>query len=432
MLAGILAMLFLTFGFGANIVRAADSGIYGGGAFYQSSVSNMTAACAGYSEVVVWNIAVASNGDLNFNYEFPLCSGGSYIGNAMHSDFPGNLAALKQQTTVKRISFSIGSSNVGVFQNIQSLVNSQGTGPGSLLYQNFLALKNAIPAVDAIDFDDENCYDTNSMTQFAVMLGNLGFKVSLCPYTNSGFWTNVASQINSQRQGTVDRIHLQCYAGGGGNSPNWNFGIIPFYPGLWDSNYSPSGVQAQMANWKSQYHIAGGFMWLYEDMGSWNGHVFTATGVSAQYAAAINNAIGAISGTHLIVSNQSGLAIDSGGYALGGGAMEWAVNNVNDGQQQKWIFRQNPDTSWYILNQASGYVLEDPGFNLNNGAHMDQWTFNGGANQRWWVDQQSDGSYKIWNQYSSGALDNSTSSQNGYPIIQWTWNGQIQQRWSIR
>ena len=98
----------------------------------------------------------------------------------------------------------------------------------------------------AIDFDDENCYDQSSMVKFAVMLGTLGYKVSLCPYTNSSFWTGVASQANTQRPGTVDRVHLQCYAGGGGNSPNsaWNFGTVPVHPGLWDSSDTPSSTAA--------------------------------------------------------------------------------------------------------------------------------------------------------------------------------------------
>ena len=280
-----LAATLLAFGAALPSVPAADSGIYGGGPFYKNAAANIVEVKnSGFTEAIVWNIAVSTSGDLNFNYEFLLCSGGSYVGNSTHSDFPANMAALKQGT-VNRVTFSVGSSNTGVFQAIQSLVNSQGTGPASILYKDFQALKAAVPSVDAIDFDDENCYDQSSMVKFAVMLGNLGYKVSLCPYANSSFWTSVASQVNGQRPGTIDRVHLQCYAGGGGNSPNstWNFGSVPVEPGLADSDFTPSGVQSQMTTWKSQYGIAGGWMWLYDD--------FVGNGKAAQYASAINNAL---------------------------------------------------------------------------------------------------------------------------------------------
>ncbi len=280
-----LAAAILTLAAGPFSARAVDSGIYGGGPFYKSAAANITEIKnSGFTEAIVWNIAVNTSGDLNFNYEFLLCSGGAYVGNSTHSDFPANMAALKQGK-VTRLTFCVGSSNTGVFQAIESLVNSQGTGSTSILYKNFQALKTAVPSVDAIDFDDENCYDQSSMVKFAVMLGNLGYKVSLCPYTNSTFWTAVASQVNSQRAGTIDRVHLQCYSGGSGNSPNstWNFGTIPVEPGLWDSNVTPSGVQTQMTTWKNQYKIIGGWMWLYDD--------FVGSGKAAQYASAINTAL---------------------------------------------------------------------------------------------------------------------------------------------
>lgn len=302
-----LAIGVLTLLGGSNTARAAASAVYGGGPFYNSASAHITEIeNSGFEEAVVWNIAVNTGGDLNFNYEFLLCSNGAYVGNSTHADFPANMAVLKQGG-VKRLTFSVGSSNTGVFQAIQSLVNSQGTGSTSVLYRNFQALKTAVPSVDAIDFDDENCYDQSSMVKFAVMLGNLGYKVSLCPYTNSSFWINVAAQVNSQRPGTVDRVHLQCYSGGGGNSPNsvWNFGAVPVHPGLWDQNYTPSGVQSKMATWRSQYQITGGFMWLYDD--------FVGNGLAAQYASAINNGVGPL--TPVVISATAASATTGGAFS---------------------------------------------------------------------------------------------------------------------
>lgn len=292
-----------------SVSHAATSGIFGGGPFYINATNNINEIKnSGFTEAIIWNIQIRTNGDLNFNGEFPLVSNGSYVGNQTHPDFPSNMAALKTGT-IKRITFSIGSSNVGDWQNVKALVNAQGTGTGSILYRNFQALRAAIPSVDAFDFDDENSYDQSSTVQFSVMLGTLGYHVALDPFTNNTYWTSVAAAVNAQLPGTVDSVHLQAYAGGAGNSPctGWNFGAVPVLPGLWDRNSTPSQVQAMMTSWHNQCGITGGFMWLYDD--------FVGTGLVAQYAAAINNAVGGASGG---IYNQS-FGIVSDGTAFVGG-----------------------------------------------------------------------------------------------------------------
>ena len=230
------------------------------------------------------------------------------------------MAQLKQGT-VKRVTFSIGSSNIGDWQDITALVNAQGTGPDSILYKDFQALKAAIPALDAIDFDDENSYDAPTTIAFAVMLGQLGYHVVPDPYTNNSYWTNVVSQINSQLPGTVDGVHLQAYAGGAGNNPcvGWNFGSVPVFPGLWDKNDTPAQVQSIMSGWHSQCGIIGGFMWLYDD--------FVGNGLAAQYANAINTAVAASGFT---LSGPSGLFLNQSGTV--GGTITITRSNGFDGQ----------------------------------------------------------------------------------------------------
>ena len=155
-----------------------------------------------------------------------------------------------------------------------------------------------------------------------------------------------------------------------------------------------------------------------------------ATGAQRMADLAFSALSSSIAGTHLIVSAQNGIAVDNGGRTTNGAPIILWGNN--GGVNQKWTFTQNSDTSWNIISQQSGKALEDPGFSTANGTQMDQWTSNSGDNQRWWVDLQSDGTYKIWNKYSSGALDNSSSSVNGHPLIQWGWNGGSQQRWNLQ
>lgn len=262
------------------------SGIYGGGPVYnQGAAAIPQLKASGFREVIVWNIAINTQGDLNFNYEFLLASNGEYVGAATHPQFASQMAALKTApTSVTRLTFSVGSSNNGVFQAVQALVEQQGTGPDSILYRNFQALKAAIPQIDAIDFDDENCYDQASMVSFAVMLGNLGYEVNLCPYTNNGFWIDVAASANGQRPGTVTAVHLQCYSGGAGQSPcsGWDFGAVPVYPGL-DSDSTPADVHGIMSGWIESCGIQGGFFWLFDA-------IYKKEGLTQQYASAINQA----------------------------------------------------------------------------------------------------------------------------------------------
>jgi hypothetical protein len=284
--ARIVLCIACTMAFNGHALLA-QSGIYGGGPIYKNrSYSINELKNSGYKYVVVWTIHIDASGNLNFNAEFPLVQNGAYIGASSYPNFASDIASLKTApTSINRVEFCLSAWGSSTFANIRNLIASQGTGSSSILYRNFQALRNAFPSVDAIGFDDESTYDAPSATSFAVMLADLGFKISLCPYTASSFWTSVATNTNNQRPGTVDRIDLQCYAGGAGNNPcNWNFGSIALSCGLWDQEKTTSQVQSQLTTWKNQCGIDGGFIWLYDDIDN--------SSLTAQYAAAVNNAFG--------------------------------------------------------------------------------------------------------------------------------------------
>ena len=265
-------------------------GILGGGPIYKQNPSNVgELKKSGFNELIVWSVEVNSTGDLNLNGEFPLTSNGVYVGNKTYPKFPAELKKIKSGS-VTRITFSVGSSNYGDFEDIKALVDSQGTGPSSILYKDFAALKKAVP-VDAIDFDDENSYDAESTTKFAVMLGKLGYKVTMNPYTNNSYWISVVSAINAKTPGLVDGIHLQTFAGGEGNSPcsEWNFGTVPVFPGISDQTsaqpyLTPAQTQAQMKQWHSQCGITGGWVWILDQI--------VGTSQVKQYARAITKGVG--------------------------------------------------------------------------------------------------------------------------------------------
>jgi hypothetical protein len=265
-------------------------GILGGGPIYKQTPPNVgELAKSGFNELMVWSVEVNSAGDLNLNGEFPLTSAGAYIGKSTYPNFAMDLKKIKEGTPM-RITFSVGSSNYGDWEDIKALVDSQGTGKNSILYKDFKALIKAVP-VDAIDFDDENSYDSESTTKFAVMLGKLGYHVTMNPYTNPSYWTSVVSAINKQTPGLVDGIHLQTFAGGEGNSPcssEWNFGAVPVFPGISDQQsappyLSPTATETTMANWHKQCGITGGWVWILDQI--------VGTKQVKEYATAINKGV---------------------------------------------------------------------------------------------------------------------------------------------
>src|SRR5208282_3206644 len=124
-------LLAATFSVEVASAQTGFSGIFGGGPFYKNAANNIKEIeYSGFTEAIVWSVEVSATGDLNLNGEFPLTSGGVYVGNQTYPDFPGDMALLKQGS-VKRVTLSIGSSNYGDWEDITALVEAQGTGPGS-------------------------------------------------------------------------------------------------------------------------------------------------------------------------------------------------------------------------------------------------------------------------------------------------------------
>ena len=265
-------------------------GIYGGGPFYDSLADNLDyLKSSSYTAVILWCVHVYDNGDLVYNGA-KIVSDGQYVGDG---NWPGLIAQLKSDdSTIKQIALSVGSAGVNDFTNIQNLMSSQGTGSDSILYRNFAALKSAIPSIDIIDMDDEDLADQNTIAQFSLLMGQTGFKVSMCAYCLQDMWIAAIQQVNSQQPDTVVQLNLQCYVGGEGNDPvQWqqainNAGLsTPVIPGLWSGERSTDDVQNQFSGWRDQ-GISGGFMWLWDDMKNSNQD-------PASYARAIHQGIGA-------------------------------------------------------------------------------------------------------------------------------------------
>ena len=246
------------------------SGIFiGGPAYYGRDYSIDELRNSGFTFAVIWTIHVMNElGDLNFNAEFPLVENGKYIGAERYPHFIDDLALLKTPpSSINRLEFGLSAGGSNTFEYIKTLVETDGTEPGSILYENFKALRENFPMVDAINFDDEKTYDSSSATQFSIMLADLGFKVTLCPYTRRTFWQTLAQDTNLSKPGAVDAVYLQCYDGGAYNNPcTWQgyFDNIPVWPGV---QVDDSSIESKMTNWKNQCGIPGGWLWLYDNIG---------------------------------------------------------------------------------------------------------------------------------------------------------------------
>jgi len=286
--------LLITLFTGNFYTYSQTSAVYGGGPFYSGGQPVMDdLRASGFNTIILWTLHVSDVGNMNFN-EIPVIdTRGNYIGDPEWTD---RIASLKQSpTSVTRVELGIASAGATDFENIETIINREGTGPNTVLYKAFQNLKTVTNA-DAVNFDDESNYDVRTMVQFAVMLSDIGYKVTLVPYTRRSFWQEVYNQVEAQRPGTIDKVYLQVYAGGAGNNPaSWNgaFGNLKVIPGLWSrhgnncvSGNTPAQVQSRMEGWKSD--ISGGFMWLYDDITA-----CSAPGRQTKdYANAINTALG--------------------------------------------------------------------------------------------------------------------------------------------
>ncbi|KAH8778823.1 coagulation factor 5/8 type domain-containing protein [Diaporthe sp. PMI_573] len=258
------ALLFAAF----NPVSASTTAIF---LFKDALQSNTTALkTSGFDTLLIFRIGVLENGDLVYYstgdageaVDAPVVTAGAYVGGSALAD---KIKSFKTgETLVNRVEVSLVSHDA-TFVNIRNLVTANGTGADTPLYQNFEALRTAWD-LDAFNNDDESVYDVASTVTFAKLLGDIGYKYSIAPYTNTGFWSSVAEQL----PGLLDRVYLQVYDGGAGNDPGaWQDALgLKVTPLVWVTNdakpsqgNTPEQAQAKFANWNTRYSVDGGGYW---------------------------------------------------------------------------------------------------------------------------------------------------------------------------
>ena len=260
----LLALVFS----GVSKTIAQSTGVYVGGHIRRDRPGTIEKLRnSGFTYIILFNINVEPDGTLTTDGE-TVCKDGKYVFGNTQPNYVSDIKKLKQApTTISRIEICIGGWGNESFSRIKELINRHGVGSGTILYKNFKALKNAIPEIDAVNNDDEYCYDVATAVKFHQMMYELGYKTTIAPYTNRSFWENLVSQLGDR----CDRVLIQCYEGGAGNNPSdWHLGNRAVHAGR--MNYQEGGVDAcvaQMESWKRNNGVSGGFIWLYNDE-TWN------------------------------------------------------------------------------------------------------------------------------------------------------------------
>lgn len=267
-----------------------NSAIFIGGPLYNGGSSVIQdLAGSGFTQVFGWS-GIDASGDIVYAGQ-TLVSQGQYVDT---SGFAQEMVNLKTPpSSVVNLQFMLGGWDSQNFPSIKALIfptkadypDNPQIGPTTVLYQNFDALKKALP-IDGINFDDETLYDQPTTVAFGQLLNSLGYQVTYNPYRNTSFWVNCLEASEEIATGLVSGFYLQCYAGGSSNTPGpWIKAVQnkmgPDYdaaalikPGLWcangpncDQGQCPSSIESTFANWKST-GITTGWIWLWDDINS--------------------------------------------------------------------------------------------------------------------------------------------------------------------
>ena len=266
------------------------SGVYVGGHIRRERPKTITnLRSSGFTYALLFNVHVDPDGTLKTDGE-TICKDGKYVFNETQPHYQQDIKDLKTKpTSIQRIEIVIGGWGNDSYDNIKNLINSKGTGSTTMLYKNFKALKEAVPEIDAVNNDDEHCYDVETGAKFHIMMYNLGYQTTLAPYTYKSYWQSLCTKIRASKPKAVDRIMVQCYDGGAANVNqvgSWTFtGVAERHAGLmyYSNDWSVDKNLEQFQKWKDDGVASGGFVWVYNseewDLNAW------ASGMNRVYKA---------------------------------------------------------------------------------------------------------------------------------------------------
>lgn len=282
------------------------SGVYVGGHIRRERPNTITTLKnSGFTYVILFNVSVEADGTLTTDGE-TICKDGVYVFNRQQPHYVEDVQALKTQPTgIERIEICIGGWGNESYDRIRDLIRQQGTDSNSILYRNFKALKDMLPEIDAVNNDDEHCYDASTAVRFHAMMYDLGYLTTVAPYTNKTFWRTLVENLNTSRPSACDRVLVQCYDGGAYNNPaDWQLGGLPIHAGRTNYQSDMATSVAQMQRWHDAAGVVGGFVWVYNDE-TWNLN---------QWASAMNRIFGNKQAEDPVLTLYS--ANNYGGYSI--------------------------------------------------------------------------------------------------------------------
>lgn len=141
------------------------------------------------------------------------------------------------------------------------------------------------------------------------------------------------------------------------------------------------------------------------------------------------------SGTQVLTSENSGMAMDVAGASTATGALviQWPKNG---GANQEWTLQPVTGNVFTVRNVHSGMCLDVPGSSLSEGVQLDQWTCNGGAGQEWAFEavgnyqSASDADFVLASMNSGMTAEvKGYSTASHAAVDQWPSNGGANQVW---
>jgi hypothetical protein len=143
-----------------------------------------------------------------------------------------------------------------------------------------------------------------------------------------------------------------------------------------------------------------------------------------------------INGRYIVVNHNSGKVMEVAGASTNDGA-NIQQNTYNNGLNQQWDIvpysSAGGDVSFYGMTAAHSRKAADVyNFSYADGANVQQWTNYPGLNQQWFFEYVSNGWFYIRSRWSGKYLDvYGLSTANGGNIDQWTGNNGLNQQWRL-
>jgi len=243
-----------------------------------------------FTTIIIGMIHIGNHGDtlgdIIFNGGEPtLISNGKIVFSGAQA-WANQIAQLKGGgSPVTKVYVSFGGGDTVVdFSTIKAIYENNGNSfEGTVLKKNLeifrQVFRDNVLAFDGVDMDCEDVYDLPSFVAFCEMMIGFGFSITFCPFVaQSDFWTPAQQQLEAKHPGIVKWWNLQCYAGGGDNTPgDWTTPSMPdgfLIPGDWVRFWNPNppvgwmgdcptAMQAKFAGpgFKKQRCVGGGFVW---------------------------------------------------------------------------------------------------------------------------------------------------------------------------